>query len=162
VLFLATDERPEKAPADVVAFRADQLHTAVADADYVVVCARASSENVNLVDAKTIKGMKRGAILVNIARGTLVDEKELTTALKTGHLSAVGLDVVKDEPLTLANPLMNFPQALITPHLAAFTDLMLAGTVSYVDGVVRGLSVGRLPASLLNRPANPRQRFDSE
>jgi phosphoglycerate dehydrogenase-like enzyme len=161
VLFLATDEHPEKAPADVVAFRAEQLHTAVADADYVVVCARASKENVNLIGAKTIKEMKRGAILINIARGTLVDEKELATALKAGHLSAVGLDVLKDEPLTLANPLMSFPQALITPHIAAFTDLMLAGTVTYVDGVIRGLSAGRLPASLLNRPAKPKHRFDS-
>jgi phosphoglycerate dehydrogenase-like enzyme len=83
----------------------------------------------------------------------------LVQTTSTGY-ETVDLDVLKDEPPSLANPLVTLPQALITPHIAAFTDLMLAGTVTYVDGVIRGLAAGRLPASLLNGPAKPRQRFD--
>jgi phosphoglycerate dehydrogenase-like enzyme len=161
VLLLATDEQPEKAPTGIVVFKPKQLLTAVADADFVVVCARASKDNENLIDGKTIRGMKRGAILINIARGTLVDEQELLIALRSGHISAVGLDVQRQEPVTSANPLMSIPQALITPHIAAFTDLMLSGTVSFVANVIKDLVAGKLPKSLLNHPDVPRQAFDS-
>jgi phosphoglycerate dehydrogenase-like enzyme len=162
VLLIATDEHPENAPQDVVAFRPDQLLLAVADADYVVVCARASKDNENLFDGKIVRGMKPGSILVNIARGTLIDERELLLALRSGHISAIGCDVVKEEPLSSSNPLLQVPQALITPHIAAFTDLMLQGTVGFVTKVIQDLTDGRLPHSLLNRPSQPRNRFDSE
>jgi phosphoglycerate dehydrogenase-like enzyme len=161
VLLLATDERPENAPLGIVVFQADQLLTAIADADYVVVCARASKDNENLIDGKAIQGMKRGAILINVARGTLVDEQELLIALRSGHLSAVGLDVQRQEPVTSADPLLGIPQALITPHIAAFTDLMLSGTVTFVADVMRNLASGKLPTSVLNHPKIPRRIFDS-
>lgn len=140
---------------------ADQLLLAVADADYVVICARASKANENLIDEKIIRGMKPGSILINIARGTLIDEQALLVALKSGHISAIGCDVVREEPISHANPLMHFPQALITPLIAAYTDLMLTGTVNFIVNVVRELSAGKLPHSLLNHPASPRRRFDS-
>jgi phosphoglycerate dehydrogenase-like enzyme len=161
VLLLATDEHPENAPPGIVVFKADQLLTAIADADYVVVCARASKENENLIDGKAIRGMKRGTILINVARGTLVDEQELLIALRSGHLSAAGLDVQRHEPVTLANPLLGIPQALVTPHIAAFTDLMLSGTVTFVADVIRNVASGKLPTSKLNHPKVPRQLFDS-
>jgi phosphoglycerate dehydrogenase-like enzyme len=161
VLLIATDEHPENAPQSVVAFRPDQLLLAVADADYVVVCARASKENDNLIDGRIIRGMKPGSILVNIARGTLIDEHELLLALQSGHISAIGCDVVREEPVSPANALLRLPQALITPHIAAFTDLMLEGTVSFVAKVIQDLAAGKLPQSLLNHPGQPRNRFDS-
>ncbi len=160
VLLLATDERPENAPPGVVAFKADQLITAIADADYVIVCVRASKENENLINGNAIRGMKRGAILINIARGSLIDEQALLVGLQSGHIAAVGLDVQRDEPLTAASPLLSMPQALLTPHIAAFTDLMLMGTVDFVANVVRDLAAGKLPPSLLNRPTEPRKRFN--
>lgn len=159
VLLIATDERPENAPPGVVAFKPNQLITAIADADYVVVCARAGKQNENLIDGKAIRAMKRGAILINIARGSLVDEQALLAGLQSGHISAVGLDVQREEPLTAGNPLLSMPQALLTPHIAAFTDLMLVGTVGYVANVIRDLSAGKLPPSLLNRPLKPRGHF---
>jgi phosphoglycerate dehydrogenase-like enzyme len=69
--------------------------------------------------------------------------------------------MVKEEPLSTSNPLLQIPQALITPHIAAFTDLMLNGTVSFVAKVIRELSAGKLPLSLLNHPVNPRNPFNS-
>jgi phosphoglycerate dehydrogenase-like enzyme len=161
VLLLATDEHPENAPSGIVVFKADQLLTAIADADYVVVCARASKDNENLIDGKAIGGMKRGTILINVARGTLVDEQELLIALRSGHISAVGLDVQRQEPVTSANPLLGIPQALVTPHIAAFTDLMLSGTVTFVADVMRNLASGKLPTSVINHPKVPRRLFDS-
>jgi phosphoglycerate dehydrogenase-like enzyme len=154
---VATDEHPENAPADVTAYAADQLDTAIAHADFVVVCVRASKENENLINAAVLGAMKRGAILVNIARGMLIDEAALADAVTDGQVSAAGLDVLRSEPPDPANPLLQFPQVLVTPHIAGFTDLMLTGTVSYIGHAVEEFAAGKRPRSILNSPNNPRR-----
>ena len=162
VLMLATDEHPENAPSDVTAFPADKLKMAVADADYVVICVRASRENEGLINASVLRAMKRGAILVNVARGMLIDEHALVGALEDGQISAAGLDVVRNEPLDATNPLLRLPQVLLTPHIAAFTDLMLSGTVDFISQVVKEFEAGRKPKSILNAPQKPRCILSSE
>jgi phosphoglycerate dehydrogenase-like enzyme len=157
VQMVATDEHPEHAPSDVTAFPPDQLETAVAHADYVVVCVRASKENDNLINASVLRAMKRGAILVNIARGMLIDESALLAAVKDGQISAAGLDVLQKEPPDPNDPLLQLPQVLITPHIAGSTDLMLNGTVSYITRVVEDFAAGKKPKSVLNTPQKPRR-----
>jgi phosphoglycerate dehydrogenase-like enzyme len=157
VKMAATDEHPENAPADVTAYSANHLNTAVADADFVVICVRASKENDNLINAAQLAAMKRGAILVNIARGMLIDEAALVDAVTHGQISAVGLDVLKNEPPDRTDPLLQLPQVLVTPHIAGLTDLMLAGTVNYISHVIEELAAGKKPKSILNSPAKPRR-----
>ena len=157
MLLLATDEHPEHAPAGVTAFAPNKLQVAVADADFIIVCARASAENENLISASVIAGMKYGAVLVNVARGLLIDEDALCAALETGHIAAVGLDVVRHEPLESANRLLTFPQALITPHVAALTDIMVTGTVEFIGQVMADYEASLRFASLLNTPDHPRR-----
>jgi phosphoglycerate dehydrogenase-like enzyme len=157
VRIVATDEHPEHAPADVTAFSPDQLETAVAQADYVVVCVRASKENDNLINSSALRAMKHGAILVNIAGGTLVDEQALLVAVKEGQISAAGLDVLQSDPPDPKNPLLDLPQVLVTPHIAGSTDLMLNGTVNYINQVVEEFTAGKKPKSVLNTPQKPRR-----
>ncbi len=157
VRIIATDEHPELAPSDVIAFPAEKLETAVADADYVVVCVRASKENENLINAFMLRAMRRGAILVNVARGMLIDENALLAAVKDGQISAAGLDVLRKEPPDPKNPLMELPQVLITPHIAGFTDLMLSGTVNYIVEVIENFATGKRPKSILNALQKPRR-----
>ena len=156
VKMVATDEHPENAPADVTAYPADQLNTAVAHADFVVICVRASKENENLINAAQLAAMKRGAILVNIARGMLIDETALVDAVTHGQISAAGLDVLKNEPPDRRDPLLQLPQVLVTPHIAGLTDLMLAGTANYISQVIEEFAEGKKPKSILNSPAKPR------
>jgi len=156
VKMVATDEHPENAPADVTAYPADQLNTAVAHADFVVICVRASKENENLINAAQLAAMKRGAILVNIARGMLIDETALVDAVTHGQISAAGLDVLKNEPPDRRDPLLQLPQVLVTPHIAGLTDLMLAGTANYISQVIEDFAAGKKPKSILNSPAKPR------
>ena len=156
VKIVATDEHPENAVADVTAYPADQLKTAVAHADFVVLCVRASKENENLINAAALASMKRGAILVNIARGMLVDEAALVDAITNGQISAAGLDVLRNEPPVPKDPLLQLPQVLVTPHIAGLTDLMLDGTVTYISHVVEKIVAGEKPKSTLNSPAKPR------
>ena len=156
IKIVATDEHPEHAPKDVTAYPAGQLSQALAGADFVVICVRASKENENLIDAAAFAAMKRGVILINIARGTLIDEAALLAAVQSGQVAAAGLDVLQVEPPEAGNPLMAYPQILITPHIAGFTDLMLHGTVSYLGEVIAEVEAGRNPKSVLNNPEAPR------
>jgi len=154
---IATDEHPENAPADVTAYPADQLEAAAAHADFVVICVRASKENENLINAAILCAMRRGAILVNIARGMLIDEAALVDAIKDGHISAAGLDVLRNEPPDPKNPLLQLPQVLVTPHIAGLTDLMLDGTVNYISQVIEEFADGKKMKSILNSPQKPRR-----
>jgi phosphoglycerate dehydrogenase-like enzyme len=156
---VATDEHPDHAPDGVTAYPADQLKKAVAEADFVVICVRASEENKNLIDASVMAAMKRGAILVNIARGSLVDEKALLEAVQNGQLGGAGLDVLATEPPDPKDPLLALPTVLVTPHIAGFTDIMLDGTVDYVAKVIHEVTAGRKPDSVLNNPQNPRMEL---
>ena len=156
VRMTATDEHPEKAPEGVQGYPADRLPEVLGEADFVLVCVRAGKENENLFDAAMLSRMKRGAVLVNVARGTLVDEAALAEALASGQIAAAGLDVVREEPLATGNPLLRFPQVLVTPHLAGFTDVMLEGTTEFLVEVMGEVAAGRRPKSVLNAPEKPR------
>jgi D-3-phosphoglycerate dehydrogenase len=99
----------------------EDLHAALAEADVVTLHCPGAAENRGMVDAGFLGAMKRGAILVNTARGTLVDEAALAAALHSGQVSAAGLDVFAEEPAIAANPLLALPNVIITPHSAAGT-----------------------------------------
>ncbi len=94
-------------------------------ADYVAVCAAATPPDTeNLLDRERLELMKRGSILINVARGSLVDEKALIELLRDGHIAAAGLDVTQEEPLGgEKSPLWTLPNVLITPpHASGFSE----------------------------------------
>ena len=154
---IATAHHPEKAPADVEVFTTDQMKAALGQSDYVVLCVPASPENENMINAETLAAMKQGATLINIGRGMLVDEDALYAALKSGHVAAAGLDVTKTESTDKRNALLDFPQVLITPHIGGATDLMLHGTVTYIEQVIKDFEEGKRSESFLNAPQEPRK-----
>jgi phosphoglycerate dehydrogenase-like enzyme len=157
VTLIATNGDLALPPAGVTVYLANELKRAIAPADYVVICVPGSHENENLINASVLDAMKPGAILVNVARGNVVDEDALCSALRSGRISAVGLDVLRTEPAKSDNPLLGFAQALITPHIAGDTDLTLSGTLSYIAKVVEQWDAGTKPVSLINQPHKPRK-----
>jgi D-3-phosphoglycerate dehydrogenase / 2-oxoglutarate reductase len=93
----------------------------LAQADFVTVHIPANDQTRGLVDAGFLSRMKRGAVLVNTARGTLVDEAALEAALRSGHLAAAGLDVLRVEPMVEPPPMLALENLIVTPHVAAST-----------------------------------------
>ena len=159
MVLTGVDKHPEHAPAGVKGYRPDELTIALAVADYVVLAVPATKENENMIDAKVMAAMKKHAVLVNVARGTLIDESALLAAVKSGHIYGAGLDVVKDEPVSAGNPLLMEPRILVTPHIAGPTDLMLDGTVKYLSQVLDGYRDGLQPAGIVNEPGEPRVKL---
>lgn len=99
------------------------LEPLIATSDVISVHAPLTPQTRNLIDAKAIARMKRGAILVNAARGGIVDEAALVEALKSGQLGGAALDVFAAEPLSAesAAPFKDVPNLLLSPHVAGVT-----------------------------------------
>ena len=156
VRLTAVDRNPLHAPKEMQTRPLEELKEAVAEADFIIFCVRATKENTHMIDAGVLAAMKKDAVLVNIARGTLIDEKALYQAVKDGRLGGAALDVLEHEPMRSDDPLLTLPQILVTPHIAGVTDLMIEGTIAYAAEVINKVKAGEAFMSLVNRPASPR------
>ncbi len=106
----------------------DELHALLAECDAVVIAAPATPETHHLIDAAALAAMPRHAVLVNIARGSLVDEHELARVMREEPLAAAILDVFDPEPLDPDSPLWDIPNVYISAHSSVSVD-------HYVDDV---------------------------
>jgi len=97
--------------------------------DFVSVHLALTSATRNLLDAVKIAIMKPGAVLVNTARGGIVNELALARALDSGHIYAAGLDVFEREPVAMDNPLLRHPRVVVVPHIGSATTLTRAKMV---------------------------------
>ena len=98
-------------------------------ADFVAVTTALTPDTTGLINAAVIAAMKPTAFLVNVARGKVVDETALVTALQAKKIAGAALDVTVDEPLAVTSPLWTMPQVIVTPHSAG-------ETVRYEDRVI--------------------------
>ena len=94
----------------------DRLTEALSEADIVILCIALTEETRGLLNADRLRLMKQGSILVNVARGALIDEKALTSCLKEGKLRGAALDVFETEPLPAESELWEIPGVIISPH----------------------------------------------
>jgi len=98
------------------------LDRVLRESDVVVLSAPETDETRGMIDADALVRMKDGVILVNVARGKLIDEKALERALRSGRVRGAGLDVFAREPLPEDHPFWSLPNVLVTPHVSAVTD----------------------------------------
>lgn len=116
-----------------------------ARSDYVSLHLPMSKENKHMINSKTLAKMKKGTILINTARGLLVDETALCDALKSGHLAGAGLDVFEVEPLATSSPLLAFNNVLFCGHLAGLDHESHHDTLKMCAEIVIGLRDGKWP-----------------
>ena len=124
------------------------LHELLSRSDIVSLHVPLTDETHGLIGAAALGAMKPGAILVNTARGALVDEPALLGALATGKLGAAGLDVFADEPPAPDNPLLALPNVIASPHLAWLTQETLERSLKIAVENCRRLKNGE---ELMNR-----------
>ncbi len=133
------------------------LAAGLAEADAVTLHCPSNEETRGMVDRGFLVALKRGAMLVNTARGTLVDEEALADALRSGQVAAAGLDVFREEPLKPGMPLLGLPNLVMTPHSAAATaEGVRRMSLSCADSVIAAFE-GRLdPDVVINKEVLPR------
>ena len=143
VRILATDWFPVRKPPGVAFLGGpDTLPEVLAAADILFLCAPLTNHTRGMIDERALARMKPGAILVNVARGPLVDEAALVAALEGGRLDSAALDVTPEEPPAADSPLWRAPRLIITPHVAgqsgrridAMTDFFCDNLRRYLRG----------------------------
>jgi D-3-phosphoglycerate dehydrogenase len=139
----ATDLFPFDKPAHVEAlWPAERLDDLLARVDILFLAAPLTDRTRGMIDARALAKMKRGSVLINVARGPLVAEANLVAALRGGQLAAAGLDVTEEEPLAVTSPLWDMPGVIITPHVGGqsarridqMTDFFCANLANYLAG----------------------------
>ncbi len=119
-----------------------RMNELLAQSDFVVLAVPSITETVNLIGRRELKSMKPGAFLVNIARGSVIDEDALIWALENNIIAGAGLDTFAEEPLQPHSRLWHFPNVIITPHLAGrlenyydvATDIFCENLKRYLSG----------------------------
>ena len=118
VTVVARSERHDDVADRIVA--SARFHDVLGEADALIIAAALTPETKGMVDARALASLPRGSLLVNIARGGILDSMAVVDALSSGHLFGAGLDVTDPEPLPSDHPLWSCPNVIVTPHVAAF------------------------------------------
>lgn len=107
----------------------DKLDELLPDTDWLVLACPLSPQTQRLINARRLLLLRRGARVINVSRGAVIDEAALVDALRDGHVTGAYLDVFEQEPLSPDSPLWDLPNTLVTPHSAGFS----AGNEARVD-----------------------------
>ena len=153
---LGYDPAPAGAvPPEVTMVALDDL---LGRCDLVSVHARATEGNRHMFGAAAFARMPRGALFINTARESLVDEDALARALAGGDLAGAALDVAEPRPAGDRHPLLDLPNVIITPHIGGATRETLGRGAEMAAAAVASLLAGRVPEHLVNPEALARQR----
>ena len=117
-----SDARSEAAHFEKLYKRA-QLPQAAAEADFFIVLVPLSAQTRHLIDASVLRAMKPTGILINLARGPLIDEPALIACLQEGRIGGAALDVFEAEPLPKDSPLWDMPNVIITPRIGGMSEI---------------------------------------
>ena len=126
----------------------EELKESMRSADYVVILAPLTPETRGLIGKAELSMMKKDAVLINLARGPLVDEPALIEALQEKRIRGSGLDVYRREPLPEDSPLWDMDNVILTPHLGGFSDISNERSVKLIAENIRRYYGGQ---ELLNR-----------
>jgi glyoxylate reductase len=147
----------DKAERELGARRVD-LDTLLRESDFVSLHADLNEQTRGMIGREQFQKMKRSAVLINTARGPLVDQKALADALRSGTIFAAGLDVTDPEPPAPDDPLLKLPNIIIAPHIASATvQTRNAMAEICANNLLAGLSGQKLPA-WVNPEVEPHRR----
>jgi D-3-phosphoglycerate dehydrogenase len=129
------------------------LGTMLPQIDVLTLHAPATAGSRGLIGAEELRHLRPHAVVVNTARGGLIDQAALIEALHAGQIAAAGLDVFEREPVPPDDPILYAPNTILSGHISSYTELGMDRTAEAVLANLRDLLAGRLPASCLNPDA---------
>lgn len=129
------------------------LEELLATADFVCVSCALTPETHHLLNAERIGRMKPSAYLINVARGPIVDQAALTTALQRQQIAGAGLDVFEREPIDAAEPLLKLDNVIVAPHAICWTDELFLNNGQAACQSILDVAHGRVPKHVVNREA---------
>jgi D-3-phosphoglycerate dehydrogenase len=127
----------------------------LAGCDYLVLACPLTESTRGLIGGPELARLRRGACIVNVARGPVIDTDALVEALRSGHLGGAALDVFDPQPLPGGHPLWSMPNVLVTPHVAGITDDSMRRMGEGAARAVASLLRGELPPHCVNPQALP-------
>jgi D-3-phosphoglycerate dehydrogenase / 2-oxoglutarate reductase len=136
--------------------RPADVDTILSESDFVFLHCPLTRDTYHLIGERELRRMKPSAILINTARGPVVDEPALVRALTEGWIAAAGLDVLEQEPPDPDNPLFKLANVLVTPHAAGHSDEDREASWRLSTDTAIALARGRWPRSYVNRSVKPR------
>ena len=134
--------RDEPGRANATAVRLPRL---LAQSDYVSIHVPLTPKTRHMIGAREFALMKPGAILINTARGAVVDQAAMVAALKSGRLAGAGLDVTDPEPIAHRDPLLRFDNVVITPHIGSASIATRASMAAIAVDNILDVLAGRVP-----------------
>ena len=145
-----------RTPKPDCGFEACSFDKILSDCDIVSLHLAAAPETVGIIGAEALSGMKQGSILINTARGELVDQNALCESLLSGRLAGAGLDVLSPEPVTADNPVLNLPadvrdRVVLSPHIGGLTEGFFRNSFDIIWENARRLNAGEEPINVVNR-----------
>jgi glyoxylate reductase len=143
VLYHNRSRKPEAEAA--YGFEYAELDTLLKEVDFIVILAPLTPETLGMIGERELALMKKTAVLINVARGGIVDETALYHALKEGQIWAAGLDVFEKEPVPLDNPLLTLPNVTVLPHIGSATIKTRIGMMELSAQAILDMLEGREP-----------------
>lgn len=129
-----------------------ELDEVLERSDYVILTVSATSGTRHLIGKRELGLMKSSAALINIARGSVVDERAMITALREGTIAGAGLDVFEVEPLPADSPLIDMENVVLSPHSLCWTQDFTDNTSAEMRGEVIAIATGERPRNVVNSP----------
>ncbi len=149
---LATDKYPWDKPDYVERLvGADQLDEILPEIDCLILCVPLNAETKGMINQSVLEKLKPGSVVINVARGPVVQESDLIAALESGHLAGAGLDVVEVEPLHPTSPLWTMENVVISPHVGAQSKYRVPDTIKFVSQNIQRFLRGEEPLNLVDK-----------
>ncbi len=155
VLYAARADKPHQARIgatgqEIAGASAVALSELLGESDFVSLHVPLTPETRGMFGAREFRAMKPGAILINTARGEVIDQRALYEALAAGHLGGAALDVTSPEPIAPDDPLLKLPNVIVTPHIGSASQATRLRMAQIAVGNIRDALAGRLPAYCAN------------
>lgn len=149
---LATDMYPWDKPDYVEQLvAADRLDELLPQIDCLILCVPLNDETRGMINREVLSKLKPGSVVINVARGPVVNETDLIEALNSGHIAGAGLDVVEVEPLHPASPLWTMDNVVISPHVGAQSKYRVPDTIGFVSQNIQRYLRGEQPLNVVDK-----------